>query len=256
METFEASIKSSYVTLRSIYLGKAALQTGLLPPGKVTVLIEGLDGFTAEGTLNQYGLLTGMAAVYQTLRLTAGSRLKFTVQNPGNDPKVVILEPRPPQPGELPLPGDTTPAPTPPEATVFERLNLRHVHLEPFRPENLNNWEPETEADVYLAFGVLQDFTDFRYCCGASKAVLSRLGANYDEVSKPDAILIDRTTERYLMAEWKKLSSDFKLNHRPDEVDVLICWHDDEDDRRSLPPRVVALHSVARTAAETSLLEE
>ena len=137
--------------------------------------------------------------------------------------------------------------------TLFARDNYRHIHLEPFRPENLHTWEPETEADVYLAFGVLQEFTDFQYCCGASKAVLDKLGANYTDSSKPDAILIDRTTDEYLMAEWKKHSSDFKANHKKDDVDVLVCWNDNETQRDALPPQVLALHSVAKIAAQTAL---
>ncbi len=72
-----------------------------------------------------------------------------------------------------------------------------------FRPESLDTWKPETETDVYVAFGVLHEFTDFKYCCGASKAILEKLGADYDGTAKPDAILIDRVTDEYLMAEWK-----------------------------------------------------
>ena len=55
------------------------------------------------------------------------------------------------------------------------------------------------------------------------------------------------------MAEWKKSSSDFKSNHKPDDVDVLVCWLDDETDRLLLPPKVLALRDVARTAADSIL---
>jgi hypothetical protein len=85
--------------------------------------------------------------------------------------------------------------------------------------------------------------------------MLDKLGAQYDHASKPDAILIDRTTDEYLMAEWKKYSADFKSNHKPGDVDVLVCWIDNENDRATLPGKVVALHSVAKTAAETALAD-
>ncbi len=33
---------------------------------------------------------------------------------------------------------------------LFQSKKLKHIHIEPFRPENLNAWEPETESDIYL----------------------------------------------------------------------------------------------------------
>lgn len=126
-------------------------------------------------------------------------------------------------------------------------MGLAHIHIEPFRPENLNHWNPETETDVYMAFGVLQEFTDYRYCCGASADLLRRLGATYQ--TKPDAVLISRLDDHYLMAEWKMKSSDFKSNHLPSDVDVVVCWVDDEPDKSKLPPTTLALRDVARLAA-------
>ena len=122
-------------------------------------------------------------------------------------------------------------------------------------PENLNDWEPQTEPDVYLVFGVLQKYTEFRYCCGASKALLDKLGAKYEEAAKPDAILIEAITGRYLMAEWKKYSSDFQKNHDKNDVDVLVCWLDNENDKGKLPPRVLALQDIARLKAKIALEE-
>ena len=121
--------------------------------------------------------------------------------------------------------------------------------------ENLNNWEPETETDVYMAFGVLEEYTDYKYCCGVSQSLLSKLGAQYEERSKPDAILISRISEAYLMAEWKKKSSDYKINHNPADVDVLVVWHDDEEDRSSLPYHALCLKTIARVAATAVLAD-
>jgi len=79
----------------------------------------------------------------------------------------------------------------------------------------------------------------------------AQLEANYGEAAKPDAILIDLVTDEYLMAEWKMKSSAFMLNHSPNDVDVdvLVCWHDDETDRAEVPWRVISHREVARTAA-------
>lgn len=89
----------------------------------------------------------------------------------------------------------------------------------------------------------------------ASKAVLDKLGATYEGTAKPDAILIDRLSDEYIMAEWKKYSSEFKDNHQPEDVDLLVCWTDNEKDRNKLPAKVLALHTIAKTAAETTLAD-
>ena len=242
-EESQTTVKQSYSDLRSIYIPASAI--GHVNPGPVTVLIEDDDEFSVDGSLNAHGLLSGMAKLYSKLPLEIGSTITFAVQEAGT---IVIKAPKPPLGGTEPVPTEAT--------TVFERNHLRHIHLEIFRAENLESWEPETETDVYLAFGVLQEYTDFQYCCGASKALLNRLDASYDESAKPDAILIDRKTDQYLFAEWKKYSGDYKINHSPEDVDVLVCWHDNELDRAKLPPRVVALQSIAKLAVAAKLAGE
>lgn len=248
---YRTRIKPSYVMLRSLYLGAEAMRDPGIVPGTVTALIADDDDFAVEGTLNAQGYLSGMAKLYHRLNLRSGMELEFEVNEEGS----LIITPPP-----VPLGGAGGVAvgqgPIPVAETVFSRMNLRRIHIEPFRAENLDNWEPENETDVYLAFGVLQEFTDFQYCCAASQALLDRLGANYDGAAKPDAILIDRSTDEYLMAEWKKHSSDYKTNHRPGDVDVLVCWHDNERNRDVLPTRVLPLHRVAKDAAITKLGEE
>jgi len=62
---------------------------------------------------------------------------------------------------------------------VFQAKSLKCIYIEPFHPGNLNTWEPKLETDVYLIFGVLQDFTGYQYCCGSSTDLLRELGANY-----------------------------------------------------------------------------
>jgi hypothetical protein len=240
---YETTVRPAYIELRSIYVGAQA--RGELAPGPVTVLIEDDDEFSVEGTLNAQGLLSGMAKLYATLPLLQGTRVHFAVQADGS---IVVKSPKPSD--------GVPPAAVVGGETVFEAKRFKHLHFEIFRPENLDNWEPESETDVYLAFGVLQEFTDFQYCCGVSKALLDKLGATYAESAKPDAILIDRNTDQYLLAEWKRLSVDYKLNHGPEDVDVLVCWHDNELDKARLPRRVLALHSIAKKAAGTKLGDE
>jgi len=249
VDRFSSTIRQSYIDLRSIYIGADALKDEQLEFGRVTVLLADDDTFSAEGTLNSQGLLSGMAKLYAKLDLKDGTEVSFSVEGGGT---LLIHAPTPPATSAT---EELDPGASGRPKSVFQKQNLRHIHIEPFRPENLDNWEPETETDVYLAFGVLQEYTDFQYCCGASKSLLAKLGASYEESSKPDAILIDRTTDEYLIAEWKKFSSDFKQNHAPEDVDVLVCWHDDEKDSQKLPRRVLALHAVARKAVETTLKE-
>jgi hypothetical protein len=248
--TFKATIKDTYVKLRCLYLETAAWKTGLLGVGQATVLLSNDNTFVAEGKLNGGGGLTGMAKLYKRLGLVTGAELEYEIPRKNT----IVVQIRAEAGGARPEPAVAAGAAV--AQTVFERKALKHLHIEPFRAENLHHWEPETETDVYLAFGVLQEFTDFQYCCGASKALLQRLGAFEEGGTKPDAILVDRATDQYLMAEWKMRSSAFATNHRPEDVDVLVCWIDDETDRAKLPPRIVALQEVARLAAADRLQDE
>lgn len=249
--TFTASIADAYVALKCLYLETAAWKTGLLEPGRATVLLSNDDTFAVEGKLNGRGGLTGMAKLYKHLQLATGSELKYEIPSKNTIVIQVAEKEQEAQPQ-----GADKPADAPVAQTVFERKGFKHLHLEPFRAENLHYWEPETEPDVYLAFGVLQEFTEFQYCCGASKALLQRLGGYNESVAKPDAILVDRVTGQYLVAEWKMRSSAFATNHNAEDIDVLVCWIDDATDRTKLPPRVVAIQDVARRAAAERLTEE
>ena len=235
-------ITPSYMELRSLYIGAAARKDENFRTGTVTLSLAADPDFSIDGTMNAAGYLSGMAKLYKKLSLLDGAELDFEFNAPGS---IVVHNELPAAPvAAEPLP-----------ETVFQKQKMKHIYIEPFRPENLNTWEPATETDIYLAFGVLQDYTDYQYCCGASKAVLDKLGATYEGTAKPDAILIDRLSDEYIMAEWKKYSSEFKDNHNPEDVDLLVCWTDNEKDRDKLPTKVLALHTIARTAAETTLAD-
>lgn len=51
-------------------------------------------------------------------------------------------------------------------------------------------------------------------------------------------------------------SSQFALNHKPEDVDVLVCWYDDASDKSKLPSQVVSLMEIAKKAAEGSLSDD
>lgn len=248
MSQFKAQVTPAYVKLRSLYLDATAWASGLLEPGTTTVLLDKDRSFSIEGKLNSRGGLSGMAKLYNLLRLKEGMQVDYSISARNT---IVILSPAIPPATAI----SSTPSPAAQESTVFERKKLVHIHIEPFRAESIRHWEPETETDVYLAFGVLQEFTDYQYCCGASKALLVRLGAYDEQGSKPDAILIDRSTQQYLMAEWKMRSSDFASNHKPQDIDVLVCWIHDEGDSSKLPRRVLSLKDIAKEAAAASFLD-
>ena len=182
--TSTTQIKRSYQQLRCLYVGTEVLGQGLVQQGRVTVLLEKEPDFVLDGKLNSHGLLSGMAKLYRHLNLQIGDTVEYSVEKEN----VLTIHNRAAALREVTSPVVAS------HGTVFERKSLKYIHIELFRAENLNHWEPETETDLYLAFGVLQDFTDFQYCCGASTALLDRLGYKAD--TKPDAIVIDRTTER------------------------------------------------------------
>lgn len=249
---FKTKVTPAYLKLRTLYLAADAWESRLLESGKVTVLLNEDSDFSTEGNLNPRGGLGGMAKLYKRLDLREGMHVEYSIPSKNT---IVIYSPTPPAVSAVPA-LSAPPTPVALTQTVFERKKLAHIHLEPFRPESLNHWEPETETDVYLAFGVLQEFTDYQYCCGASKALLMRLGAFDEKGAKPDAILIDRSTQNYLMAEWKMRSSAFATNHKPEDIDVLVCWIDDAEDKTKLPPNVVSLKEIAKEAAAASLLDD
>jgi len=247
---YEVNIRKSYRDLRLLYVGVKVREAASLKPGSLTILHADDPDFSVTGTMDADGYITGLAKLYHYLDPKPDTTLTFSVSSDGS---LVITAPKPPAPAaDGSVPDIAVPTPT----TVFERRGLKHLHLEPFHPENLRRWQPETEPDVYMVFGVLQGFTDYQYCCGTSKAILAKLGADYSSTAKPDAILIDRTTDQYMMAEWKKSSSEYKFNHAPGDVDVLVCWEDDETDRTKLPPTVLALRVIAQMAATSVLAED
>ncbi len=225
------TVRPSYRDLRGLYLGAEFIRKAQLQPGqRYSMVIDGLENLNIEGTLDKSSFIGGLAALYNSFDLEDEAQIRVCW-----DGLALRLTP----PTEIPT--TTTPAPTEVE-NVFDRQKLTHRHVEPFAPGNLTRWTPQTEPDVYMAFGVLSEYTDFRYCCGASRALLDKLG--YQADVKPDAIVVDRTSNAYLMAEFKMRSSEFSSNHKPEDVDVLICWLNDAADASQLPPLVLSLKTL------------
>lgn len=237
------TIRQSYITLRGINLGVAFVREHRLQHGqRYAMSVEGMPDRELIGTLDRSGFIGGLSAMYKVFDLTEGDNLEVNYDGavihitPPADRRIRQEE----EPGEGVAPSDARP--------VFERQNLRHIHIEPYAPGNLSNWIPQTEADVYMVFGALSEYTDYRYGCGASQALLNNLG--YQARTKPDAFLIQRATGQYVIAEFKMNSNEFRSNHAKEDVDVLVCWEDNEAVRSVLPPEVLCLKTLLRRAVE------
>lgn len=250
--TLESAITPSYKKIYVLYFGREVIESARLLPGRVTVYLRDDKEFSAEGTLNGAGSLSGMARVYKRLNLQAGDKIAFEVVSPTQLTAVSVTNAG--EPGNKAIPAAKIPEPTASAPGVFQREGLRYRHIEVFSPTNLLHWEPQTETDIYLAFGVLQKYTEFRYCCGTSKSLLNDLGLTLD--TKPDAILIREDSRDYILAEFKMRSSAFPFNHKPGDVDLLVVWDHDHTDRSQLPPSVLSLRDVARLAAQEAISDE
>ncbi len=250
MYTGTATVRRSYIDLRGLNLGTDFLrETDVTPGQKLGIAIEGLPEVEAEGTINGQGFIGGLAVLYREFELREGDRIGVSY-----DGTSVVLSP-PPDRVRVARGVDTEAAPGVVEyVPVFDRDRLRHVHIERFAPGNLRRWVPQSEPDVYMVFGVLAEKTDYRYCCGVNSQLLQRLGYS-TERTKPDAILMDAASGQYMMAEFKMYSKDFSFNHKPEDVDVLVCWIHDEKDLARLPQMVLELKGLLLKALEEGEIE-
>jgi hypothetical protein len=259
------TIRNSHIELYAIYLPTEFVRANEIQIGiKYDIKIEGLESPDATGTMTQSYMLGGLSKLYRFYSLEDGDQISIDFQ----DDVIIIEPPKNKIKGGAPSPavepsdgaasnqadGSVTP-------TVFERKKLKHIHIPEFAPANLHGCNPETETDVFLVFGRLSENTDYRYCCGCSKDLLDKLGYAAKPMgadkpgAKPDAFLIDRATDEYLIAEFKIYSSDFTLNHHAEDVDVLVCWLHDEKDHSKLPERVLALKDLREKSLKAGKID-
>ena len=254
-------------TLRncSLYIGANGFQDNRTIPGEIyTVIVpkcyktmndqniieETIQEELVLGTYNRNGWLSGMAKVYSLFNLQPGSLFELTWTSEltlktnvlpvddlvALDSQCIIED------GTMDNLNNNI---HPRAETTYERFNLNHIHFDVYDTRLFDVWVPQTETDIYLAFGQLQERTIYQYVCGFNVETKRKLGYPR-EVTTPDAILIDRITKKYLIAEFKPYSSSFSINHNKADVDVLVVWIDDEQDRTKLPDRVVVMQTYAR----------
>ena len=151
---------------------------------------DGTDIIDAEGTIQRTGMLGGMARHFKNLSLQLGDRLKLVCQvsETGGQSATVLQIIR--RDGPVALPSEIKEQPIDRERAVLENFNAQHVPFDMYRPELWDEWKPAAEVDVYLAFGRLQEYTDYLYSCGVNKQILRQLGIdqNYEEEGVPDAL--------------------------------------------------------------------
>ena len=261
-EIYQANVNERYKSLYSIYLGKKILKEGLLEAGQVTVVAD----YEPPIDKNEDTSLVLTCGLNANNSILSGLKKLYTlgVLSVGDNPYEVIdkhsirftKKIKKPLADETFLDTGFEKNPSENTSIVFERKNLKHIHIEPFRPENLSYWEPKSETDIYMAWGILQEYTGYKYCCGTTIALLRDLGYEASNDTKPDAILINDATNCYEIAEMKIRSSDFDRNHKKEDIDVLVVWHDDEQDRSKLPGTVIELYQTAKDALNDIMDED
>lgn len=230
-------LTSIYESIRSLPVGTGAISE-TLNMGQVIILVHNSEK-TYSGKLNKNGVISGLSKLFCEQNLKAG--MFFEYENHDIDSIKLYL----PQDKNIHGSGQVSTLDDSPSK------KLKWFHNEVFYPDNLERWVPNAEPDVYIAFGALQEYTDYSYCGAVNKEILSKL-EYFKKIlhvkNKPDAILRDKKTDEYLIAEFKMKSSDYKKNHKPNDVDVLVVWRDDETDRSNLPKNVVELYKFAKIA--------
>ena len=76
------TITSSYEVLRSFYIEASLTVDGIVASGRCKVAVEEDAELSAEGTLNNQGILSGMTKIYRGLDLRIGSKIYYRVSGP------------------------------------------------------------------------------------------------------------------------------------------------------------------------------
>lgn len=242
-------VTASYASMYAVNVGKDYIRRNQLFPGRYEWrCVSGKDGngsityLKGKGTLNSNGAFTGLGKFYALFGLAVGDDVKFEFQNGEIDLSAsrndVEINPQTAQQDAF----HTTPIQ--PRDTALRRYSANHVSLDDFELVNYAKWVPQTEASLYMVFGKIEEYLKVKYVCGCSREVQRRLGVGFP--SAPDAIVVEKATGQYLVAEFKMYSSAFVTgNQTRDFVDILICWEDDcaEADKAKLPNEILCLKS-------------
>ena len=230
-------LTSIYENIRSLPVGTGAI-CDTLNIGKVSISIYNSEK-VYYGKLNKNGVISGLSKLFFEQKIKSGMHLYY--ENNEIDSITLYI---PPEYKNVDSLNNSLPIDSPSK-------KLKWFHNEVFYPDSLDRWVPNAEPDVYIVFGALQDLTDYSYCGAVNKKILLKLeyfkriqGAK----NKPDAILHDKKTDDYLIAEFKIKSSDYKRNHKSGDVDILVVWRDDETDRSTLPNTILELYKIAKNS--------
>lgn len=231
------SIKEKYQGLSSLYLG-IKFTRGVFQLGKINIKVNEKDRLYT-GTLNKNGMITGLSQLYTDLELTPGIQLEFEKTSDNS----ILLK----------VESQSSIS----DVVEKKKDNLSWCFFEPLRITNIDHWMPNSESDILVVFGSLWQYTDYNYCCSATKDNLKKIGflvdGNPDNPNKPDAILFNNKTSEYAITEFKMKSSHFKSNHNPKDIHVLFVWDDDEKERSYLPKTVISLKALAKSVLKSEI---
>ncbi len=226
-------ISETYLSNGSLYLG-INVTRGELSPGSIIVRSDNIDN-AFIGQLSKNGTVSGLSKMYRALKIKPGVSVEYKAIS---DSEIIL---------NFDFSCDN----------ASDNASLNWCHFEPFRVTNFEHWNPTGENDILVAFGALMQFTEYEYCRYTAKDDLHKIGyfdldQRYNP-NKPDAIVFNKKTREYLIAEFKIKSSLFKSNHKPNDVAVLFVWEDDEKDRTHLPATVISLKDLAKSTLRNTL---
>lgn len=237
----EIYLSETYKNTYSLPIGVKAIGKNL-NVGPITIFINNRQD-VYSGRLNENGVISGLAELFQDKKLESG--MTFSYKNHLVNSILLYLDGGSGKNKSTGKPSVDSPS-----------GKLKWHHNEIYYSDNFNRWAPNEVLDVFFAFGLLHEMTDYSYCGALNNEIISKIeyfkripNANI----RPDAILHHKQTNNYLIAKFESNASDYKKHHNPDDVDVLVVWRDDEKDRSCLPMHVVELYRLAKKASAQPL---
>ncbi len=196
-----------------------------------------LSAHRFKGTVQQNGTIVGLAKMFNDFPLKKGKGYK--VRLTGRRYKMLKIAYSSNGPEKSGIGGRTG-------KSVLEIKQAKVKYIPPFALEDgsWKSWTPQNEKDLYVVFGALQEKgLNYRFVSSFTSDLKSELGLAKLEHKKCDAILLDTSDNRYLMAEFKILATDYKKNRKENKknIDVLVVWEDDCESREGLPQTVLVL---------------